>query len=578
VTLRARVLGAGSLLVLLPLLLLTLAIRGEMARRLREQYTHRVDAMVDVVADDLAARDALLGDRLAALGRDLSRRNDVRLALQGRSDERTALLDWAGGAMELAGLDALLLEDGSGRILSSGHFRNDYDRVDGELAPFLATTGGRAALVSFRRPAESFLALARLDTLRVGGQALRLVAGIEWNGETTRALGAARDVAVSLVHGEGVLPADTALAERLRAGGGRALAAMRDSGGTLVRERELLAAPALCAPGRDHALVIVTHSLAPMNALLRSLDARLAFTWIVLAGAMLLLADRLSRGIAKPIEALARRTAAIEDLETLDVSFPTDRDDEVGTLSRFLAAMMSRLRAGVSRLQDAERRATLGELARQVNHDLKNAFTPLRNVVRHLSEVSEGAPADLPRVYAERRATLDAGLGYLEELATNWGRLSHRPEREACDVGAIVDAVTAGRREEDGGPIRVRAAADTPRAWASPVGVRRIIENLVANACDSGEDTRVTVTVAGGVDDDGPVVRITVADEGPGIPEEMRRRIFDPFVTTKPDGSGLGLSIVRRLVSDFEGTVRLESGPGEGAVFVVTLPAAGGTT
>jgi len=122
----------------------------------------------------------------------------------------------------------------------------------------------------------------------------------------------------------------------------------------------------------------------------------------------------------------------------------------------------------------------------------------------------------------------------------------------------------------------VRVAGGAPRAWASPVGVRRIVENLVANACESGEDAPVTVTVEGDSTDDGPVVRIVVADEGPGIPGEMRKRIFDPFVTTKPDGSGLGLSIVRRLASDFEGTVRLESGPGEGAVFVVTLPAAGG--
>jgi signal transduction histidine kinase len=443
-------------------------------------------------------------------------------------------------------------------------------------ADLLATKGG-VALVSFRRPHDSFLALARADTLRIGVRSLVLIAGLEWSRTRVAAPGSDRDVAVSLVHGEGVLSADRTLAEMLWGGGTRKLHQMSTSGSHLVRQRPLPARAGLRAPGRDEALVVVTHSLAPMNELLRSLDIRLALSWLALAGAMLLLAGLLSRSIARPLEELARRTEAI-DLESLDAKFPTDREDEVGTLSRFLAAMTSRLRGSLARLRDAERRATFGELARQVNHDLKNAFTPLRNVVRHLSEVSESAPEDLPRVYAERRPTLDQGIGYLQDLATNWGRLSRQGEREACDVLAIVEAVTAGRREEDGGPVRLQVIGDPPAVWATRVGVRRIIENLVANACECREDDGavVTVTVEPIAAETGPAVRVTVADRGPGIPEALRARLFEPYYTTKAHGSGLGLTIVRRLVSDYEGTIRVESREGEGASFLVTLPAAGG--
>ena len=74
-----------------------------------------------------------------------------------------------------------------------------------------------------------------------------------------------------------------------------------------------------------------------------------------------------------------------------------------------------------------------------------------------------------------------------------------------------------------------------------------------------------------------PAVRLTVEDDGPGIPAEARERIFEPYWTTKPGGTGLGLAIVRRLVSDAEGRIRLEDRDGRGTRVTVTLPAGGGT-
>ncbi len=86
-------------------------------------------------------------------------------------------------------------------------------------------------------------------------------------------------------------------------------------------------------------------------------------------------------------------------------------------MARVLDALTSRLRTGVARLREAEQRATQGEMARQVNHDIRNGLTPVRNVVRHLGEVAEHDPDRTGRVWRERRATLDSGLAYLEDLA-----------------------------------------------------------------------------------------------------------------------------------------------------------------
>ena len=110
-TLRSRILVAGALFVLGPLLIVVLAIREEMSDRLTEQYSARVDALASVIEADLDTQARSIRSRLRALAGDLAKRNDVRMAMTQPAEDRAALLDWAQGAMALTGLDALQLHD-----------------------------------------------------------------------------------------------------------------------------------------------------------------------------------------------------------------------------------------------------------------------------------------------------------------------------------------------------------------------------------------------------------------------------------------------------------------------------------
>ena len=98
-------------------------------------------------------------------------------------------------------------------------------------------------------------------------------------------------------------------------------------------------------------------------------------------------------------------------------------------------------------MREAERRATVGELARQINHDIKNGLIPLRNVMRHLAQVEQGQPATLAAVFGERRQTIDSSIAYLETLATtSYQRLSVPLNRRECDLNALItDVVRAAR-------------------------------------------------------------------------------------------------------------------------------------
>ena len=118
--------------------------------------------------------------------------------------------------------------------------------------------------------------------------------------------------------------------------------------------------------------------------------------------------------------------------------------------------------------------------------------------------------------------------------------------------------------------------ADLPGVTGDAVAFRRILENLISNAVDSLQGMPGRITIATQVirrEGEPPAVRVTVADTGRGMPAGEAARIFDDFYTTKESGTGLGLSIVRRLVMDLDGTIGVESTPGQGTRMVIDIPA-----
>jgi signal transduction histidine kinase len=316
---------------------------------------------------------------------------------------------------------------------------------------------------------------------------------------------------------------------------------------------------------------LVISSSIPELALLQT-DVNRWFTAalvLVVVGA-LVLAAWLSRRLSDPLATLTQAASTI-DLEGPELAVAAGRDDEIGTLARRMGSMSTRLRASAARLRQAERRATVGDMARQVNHDIKNGLIPIRNVLRHLVQVQEQQPQDLANVFAERRSTLESSVGYLDTLARNYARLTPSVERRAVDVNAIAAEVASSTAVASTVRIRTRLADSVPRALGDPVVVRRIIDNLVRNAVESLDGNTGEVTVATARASTG-AVRITVVDTGRGMSEQELAHAFDDFYTTKADGTGLGLSVVRRLTTDLNGSVKVESAPGQGTAFTIELP------
>jgi signal transduction histidine kinase len=570
-TFRSRLLVGLGVAALVPLAGFALAVRARVASELAAQFRARVNTLSDEIGEDLAQRDNSIGDRLATLSRTLPDDNRLRVAILGGSSERQYLLDWAERAMRLTGLSMLQLQDERGRILSSGHFRNEYDRLEPGLPRAVSRARAGLVLHRTRAPDGSFLAVVRADSAVVGGRTIWLVGGEELAQRDIARLAGDRELTVTLTTPDTVLSSDST---RL---GNDALPVDVDSTTqSLVRQLDLWYVRGIGpdSVALEPARLIVTHQATLLAALRRSVDRWFLAIAAVAAGGALLIALWLGARMSRPIAELAEKTAAV-DLDRLDVDFRSERDDEIGDLSRLLGAMTGRLRAGTRKLREAERLATMGEVARQVNHDIRNGLIPIRNVVRHLAQVQREDPARLPEVFGERLGTIESSVHYLETLARNYGRLSPSPEPRPCDVATVVDEVVRHARTGTGAQISARVAPSLPRVVADPIVLRRILENLTGNALDSldGRPGRVTLSAEGvNLASGHPAVRIAVEDDGRGMTEEQLARAFDDFYTTKPQGTGLGLSVVRRLVLDLNGSLRVSTKPGEGSTFVVELP------
>ncbi len=215
----------------------------------------------------------------------------------------------------------------------------------------------------------------------------------------------------------------------------------------------------------------------------------------------------------------------------------------------------------------AQRLETLGELAAGVAHDVNNTLAVIQGTLEALSKATPD----------ERGELIEDGLGAVRSGTQTARRLLGLARRSSEDVGecdpvAVVNStVKAVKRVlPEGFVVRV-AVEPCPMTTMSEGALEQVLLNLVVNARDATRG-RGSVEIRCAREDDR--VRIHVVDDGPGMSDEVRARAFEPFFTTKAhgEGTGLGLSLVQRLVHKASGTLTLETAVGKGAHFTIDLP------
>ncbi len=231
------------------------------------------------------------------------------------------------------------------------------------------------------------------------------------------------------------------------------------------------------------------------------------------------------------------------------------------------------LRVAQDRLIDSERLAAVGRVVSGIAHEIGNqlALVGYAQAIKAKTAGTDPEIAEFADVIVAAQKRLAAMVGEIKDYARGRGAL----EREAADVAGVVDealAILRYDRELAGHPM-VREVAGRPLARVHRGKLAQVIINLVRNAAQaSPPGAPVTVVL----DEADGAVRLVVSDRGAGMSPATVEHLGEPFFSTRSEGTGLGVGISRRIVSEHDGTIEWQSEPGQGTRVTVTLPALGG--
>ncbi len=234
----------------------------------------------------------------------------------------------------------------------------------------------------------------------------------------------------------------------------------------------------------------------------------------------------------------------------------------------------------VTVLDQAQREAAWAEVARRLAHEVKNPLTPIQLAAERLQyKLEEVLDADQKELLTKTTTTIRAQVDTLKRLVDAFGdyarpvSLKFEPVNLAALIGEVEDLYSGGEMAES---FDVEVDPATEPVMGDAGRLRQVLLNLVRNAQEAHPDGRprlqITLSPKRREDQDGVVLMIR--DDGPGFAEEVLERIFEPYVTTKARGTGLGLPIVRRIIEDHAGNIGVGNTSSGGAEVKIWLPAA----
>jgi len=296
---------------------------------------------------------------------------------------------------------------------------------------------------------------------------------------------------------------------------------------------------------------------------------------ILLLGATVLyaainLAGHLSRQLSRPIDELVGWTQLIRRHETLPMGVATRGAPEFEALRQALRELAAALATAREHELEAERLRAFREVARRVAHEIKNPLTSMRIAVDQLERTvgrADGLTAGRSETAIQVLAAETDRLDRLAKEFADFGRLPEGPRSEVDLVELLEELGRTG--VPDGVNVRLTSHDGRRTVLGHYEPLRRAFANLYRNAAEAMHGHgAIDVTVTG----DGSGLAVTIADHGPGIPAELRQRVFEPYFTTKDDGTGLGLALVRITFEAHRGTISVSETPGGGAMFSIVFP------
>lgn len=283
----------------------------------------------------------------------------------------------------------------------------------------------------------------------------------------------------------------------------------------------------------------------------------------------------LSWAVTRPVARLEDATKRVGDGD-LESTIGARTGGEFGRLEHAFDDMTRKLKRTQVKLLRAERIAAWRDIARRIAHEIKNPLSPIQTSIETMRKTYKTKHPDFDEIFEESTVTILHEVGRLKRIVTEFSQFARLPAPRPEDL-SVVEVVSHVVGLHQGGDVEVtlEAAEDLPAIRADSEQITQVLMNLVQNAADAARaahgGARGHVSVRVDRDPDRGGVLVSVGDDGPGVGDEERSKVFEPYFTTKAGGTGLGLAIVHRIVTDHGGSVDIGESPLGGAQFSVLL-------
>ena len=278
----------------------------------------------------------------------------------------------------------------------------------------------------------------------------------------------------------------------------------------------------------------------------------------------------LSRRITAPLSTLVEATQQVAGGKWHH-RIHHEQNDEIGGLAMAFNHMVENLETQQQQVIALEKMAAWREIARVLAHEIKNPLTPIQLMAQQMRDEYRGADEKYRRTIDECARIIDEEVQHLRGLVREFSDFARMPELH-LRAGQVNDLLQEVARLYTHLPLKLDCANNLPIIDFDWDYLRRALINLIDNAADAvrdGGSIQLSSRLA-----EARNIEVILADTGKGIAPENLSRIFEPYFSTKKSGMGLGLPIVKRIVEQHRGKITVQTGPGQGTTFTISLSVA----
>lgn len=305
---------------------------------------------------------------------------------------------------------------------------------------------------------------------------------------------------------------------------------------------------------------------------LSNLMVALVNVYVLLLLVSITIAFIISSSITRPLANISKKLSLV-NFGTKNEGIQWESNDEIGSLVKEYNKMIVQIEESANVLAKSERESAWREMARQIAHEIKNPLTPMKLGIQHLQRALVENPEGANELASRVCKTMIEQIENLAEIATAFSSFAKMPtaNKELVNLVEIIQNVMHLFNQNESTQINFEPSVEEAIVFSDKNQLLSVFNNLVKNAQQATEDrsnARIDIFLYASQDH----YKVEVVDNGVGIPEEQKHRVFVPNFTTKSSGTGLGLAISKQIVENSKGVISFSTNENKGTTFTVSLP------